>query len=545
MNNCRLQYLKTCNYCNKQFTDEWKYKAHIRAHANNEKGIIYIGSGCSDPLEKCKFCHIMLQANDRYDHILAYHEEQTFLKKCGVCNKVLLTETEYKIHIRNEHDRNKRQLQHRIAPIKENNPVTDSTEKIVSLQENYFVSEPTNIETSKLVVESKREGEDLEYNENLWNDSENEFESEQQKKNKAHRRKEVTTNTKENSFVVEHSKTSDERIENHKYNKCTDSELEKQIAGKMNTATIMDIKGNTLESRSEKDTNSYIVVTEPADADRSLFQNSVVCKICKKQFASFSYLKLHFSTHKCELCDVIFVKGITRYSDMKSCHPNEMGMCKFCDSRFRDESSKDSHMNQMHPNSVEEQPPYEFQCSLCENYFASSDSLKQHMNIHSTEKAYMCDVCKSSFSNPYALTRHKKKHVLHTGNKLPKCETCERTFTELRDLKRHQLTHERSKPFCCKFLPKRFKMLVQLREHEEICQDPAIRKFPCETCGHRFKTNIHLKNHMLRCHGEKRHLCDICNKLYSRKDRLMAHMATHGLEKQFKCERSVAKNFIH
>eukprot|EP00092_Neocalanus_flemingeri_P010726 GFUD01011554.1.p1 GENE.GFUD01011554.1~~GFUD01011554.1.p1 ORF type:complete len:326 (+),score=87.01 GFUD01011554.1:56-1033(+) len=73
-------------------------------------------------------------------------------------------------------------------------------------------------------------------------------------------------------------------------------------------------------------------------------------------------------------------------------------------------------------------------CGQCGKTFPSAGRLKLHMNVHSEDKPYKCDVCEKGFSAPASLKNHK---LLHTGETF-KCEYCDYSAVQKGNLKSHR-----------------------------------------------------------------------------------------------------------
>ena len=83
-------------------------------------------------------------------------------------------------------------------------------------------------------------------------------------------------------------------------------------------------------------------------------------------------------------------------------------------------------------------------------YYASfkSDGLPSHMQTHSLDRPYKCDVCGKGFKQSHNLNSHKK---IHTGDQ-PKnhlCTVCDYAAVTPHSLKIHMLTHTDERPFKC------------------------------------------------------------------------------------------------
>ncbi|CAH1776928.1 unnamed protein product [Owenia fusiformis] len=48
-------------------------------------------------------------------------------------------------------------------------------------------------------------------------------------------------------------------------------------------------------------------------------------------------------------------------------------------------------------------------CHICLKQFGKNQHLGYHMNIHTGERPFVCDICKESFGHPYKLSKHKAK----------------------------------------------------------------------------------------------------------------------------------------
>ena len=56
-----------------------------------------------------------------------------------------------------------------------------------------------------------------------------------------------------------------------------------------------------------------------------------------------------------------------------------------------------------------------FKCTVCSKGFLNTPSLKDHMNIHTGERPYMCKFCGDTFSSNGTHRMHEK--VKHLGKK--------------------------------------------------------------------------------------------------------------------------------
>ncbi|KAI4454402.1 krab domain c2h2 zinc finger [Holotrichia oblita] len=89
------------------------------------------------------------------------------------------------------------------------------------------------------------------------------------------------------------------------------------------------------------------------------------------------------------------------------------------------------------------------------------------------------------------------------------------------------------KIFACDICPKVFKRREHLHQHVKL--HTGFRPFGCENCKKTFMRKEHLMRHLTSHTGLKNFTCNICDKAFSRNDNLLKHKKTH--EKQtFTCE---------
>lgn len=55
-------------------------------------------------------------------------------------------------------------------------------------------------------------------------------------------------------------------------------------------------------------------------------------------------------------------------------------------------------------------------CSTCGKTFSNARVLKSHMNIHTGQRPYTCDLCIRSFTHYTALVTHRKIHTNTQSN---------------------------------------------------------------------------------------------------------------------------------
>ncbi|KAJ4445086.1 hypothetical protein ANN_06885 [Periplaneta americana] len=172
-----------------------------------------------------------------------------------------------------------------------------------------------------------------------------------------------------------------------------------------------------------------------------------------------------------------------------------------------------------------------FRCDVCEECFLESESLDNHMRVHTGEKNFKCDICGKYFSHSGYLTTHKRQH---TGERPFKCSECGKTFSQSGHLKGHVRRHTGEKPFRCDSYGKCFSHAGNLKAHKR--KHTGKKPFKCRECDRSFSRLGHLETHARQHSGEKPFKCDICGKCFSQPSCLQRHHLKHTGEKPFQCD---------
>merc|ERR1719419_763565 len=119
--------------------------------------------------------------------------------------------------------------------------------------------------------------------------------------------------------------------------------------------------------------------------------------------------------------------------------------------------------------------------------------------------SYTCDICNRAIKGKVMLQAHKfqehHENPEFEASSFPEdkfaCRVCLKLFTRNSDVKAHIL-----------------------RVH---CGD---RRYPCTTCGKRFKESTHLRKHLYTHTGERPHFCTLCSKGFQTSSDLKRHKKT-------------------
>ncbi|KAL4707887.1 hypothetical protein ACJJTC_010322 [Scirpophaga incertulas] len=133
-------------------------------------------------------------------------------------------------------------------------------------------------------------------------------------------------------------------------------------------------------------------------------------------------------------------------------------------------------------------------CEICGKH---TRNLLSHLDMHSTEKPYSCNICDKRFKFKSGLVIHK---AVHDPTPRKTCEICGKTFHVLAQYRRHYVYHANERKYACDTCGKRFNTLDILRVHNRIHTDE--RPFTCQDCGKTFRTAGCVSRHKRIVHNK-------------------------------------------
>ncbi|XP_055852306.1 zinc finger protein 91 isoform X1 [Episyrphus balteatus] len=279
------------------------------------------------------------------------------------------------------------------------------------------------------------------------------------------------------------------------------------------------------------------------------------CDICGKSFLWVKDLTRHQKTHQtedekfeCTWCFRVFMRRDNLKVHMKVhqnathillpdiyylARPNgaKLAQCKLCDQQYTNISDLAEHIQNGHIKlqmlSITPNPAS----------YSITNALGYEMDINDSEteregedEKYVCDLCDARYNRRFKLLQHQQS--LHYSDNIPhKCIDCSFKCVSELVLNYHMRTQCMNlvKQFRCSKCTMRFMWKENLENHESLIHD-GKRKHTCTVCKKDFATQHDLRNHT-ECKApaeEKLFKCDLCDRKYNRKDRLMKHAKVHA-----------------
>ncbi len=237
------------------------------------------------------------------------------------------------------------------------------------------------------------------------------------------------------------------------------------------------------------------------------------CAVCDKSFRRKKHLSAHARTHPneedlmCNECGDTFMT----LPELRSHDCLKPYKCSSCDFQADTVRGVKMHERIVHA-SVGDNGERQYTCDLCGHSCLSNTHLTNHMRQVHDANRHRCDICGKAFPWQQSLVMHRRTHlgvappVGATGEKQFRCDTCDYKCSRRSDLKAHKRTHLRG-------------------------------RYHCTRCDFSTQFSSNLRNHMRNIHKQAQPLqCGMCDKRFSGRDNLRAHMRTHATKRPYKCE---------
>ncbi|XP_078037446.1 uncharacterized protein LOC144470319 isoform X8 [Augochlora pura] len=229
--------------------------------------------------------------------------------------------------------------------------------------------------------------------------------------------------------------------------------------------------------------------------------------------------------HTCEICYASFDRKSKHTRHMYKHSNSRPHKCEICSKGFKTSAHLARHMD------IHEEPVTWHKCSLCDFKARTKPYLKIHyIRKHTEDYNYKCEQCGKMFKVQSDYTTHVKDHDTESCV----CDICGSSYPSKSSLYFHKYYKHKTKvkKFQCQTCKKKFKTQKNLNSHMELHKI----KYVCEQCGMESKTKYGLTKHLRTHSGEKSYLCAICGKTFGCLSSQKIHLLTHVGERPYVCD---------
>lgn len=234
--------------------------------------------------------------------------------------------------------------------------------------------------------------------------------------------------------------------------------------------------------------------------------SNLKCSICDEEIESFSKFKAH-------LIDAHEKALVKNHSDgvIPFSFSSDQYTCIECGENFTLFFNLNKHMNKHYQSHV---------CDFCGKGFAAVHRLKSHMLSHEMG-SYPCEKCGAVLRTKTIWYNHLSK--IHGPKTKYACPHCEKKFVNYTVRINHlKEAHGLKTEYECTYCPAVFKLYNARTKHvKNVHIRERVNR--CHICPSKFVTVAELRSHVLT-HGDERFQCEICKKLFTRKNALRVHI---------------------
>ncbi|XP_037030432.1 zinc finger protein 93-like [Bradysia coprophila] len=264
------------------------------------------------------------------------------------------------------------------------------------------------------------------------------------------------------------------------------------------------------------------------------------CSYCDKKFKLKYSKKLHERVHTgerpymCDTCGFSFTQRglLIRHKELHN-KPKKKKLpriinkqhgnvkCELCDSVFSNIVNMKSHLTKKHKHvgSTIWEMKLNTTCMKCHKTFTDVEELQAHKKTH---LEFVCNICKSRYSNVRSLEQHIAKHA--DKDRPFKCDECGAAYIRKSHLQQHYTgMHTKIRPHICMFCNKAFAQTFQLKTHIKLVHHKE-KPYRCKHCERAFSTSVQLNQHMQYHTGNFRYQCIVCEKCFITHQALTKHM---------------------
>ncbi|XP_050664321.1 zinc finger protein 675-like isoform X2 [Leptidea sinapis] len=270
-------------------------------------------------------------------------------------------------------------------------------------------------------------------------------------------------------------------------------------------------------------------VTPPLEMSTSHYKGHIMtrydCGVCQERSLDVDTICEHHDTTHTHLPDPRETESETgKCADVSvslETHKTRM-QCSDCDKTFSHRAGLMNHRIVVH------EYKNEFPCNVCKKVFRWKNSLKRHLEKHTTNEGSggYCSACGIGFSSVSSLQRHLRNSLKHvTPDQLRFiCDHCKRRFADKTKLRDHiEDKHLNRTTYQCYICHKPSKSRVGLDQHIRNVHKGRPNNKICHYCGKGFPTKVQLESHIRTHTGERPFICEYCPTTFSQQSNLYKH----------------------
>lgn len=294
----------------------------------------------------------------------------------------------------------------------------------------------------------------------------------------------------------------------------------------------------------------------PLDPNRPR-KHDFKCYICKSEsHGTAEALMLHLNSvhldklpYTCPKCvmETVVIKTVQKLNLHLRQHLNPE-KCPYCDKRYTTMNNVATHIEIAHSD---DKSQTSWTCKHCEAEFTSKSSLVHHMKLHTT--AASCELCGKVFKERSKLRIHIQRR--HEKVKKYECHICHKKLVSLDSVQNHIKTYHTDQVYKCRYCEKTYKSEITHRYHEKKHEEnpnyvaakdwsayytvvegqentTGVKMKKCNLCG---VTCTAMGFHLSTVHFPTEHRCDICGTTFKRKTYFLTHVLEHTQGKAEKC----------
>ena len=269
------------------------------------------------------------------------------------------------------------------------------------------------------------------------------------------------------------------------------------------------------------------------------------CKICKRHFSFYSYLRRHcMEKHKLSLMRRPTKKSKkTQVSDDKNGSKEAASgiQCSECHKHFKSRKYLDRHLIKKHgfPRKKQGRPKkYDdpnglYRCNKCDKILQMRQK-SQHERYHrsgegkSDVNTVVCDVCGLLFSK-IGIVAHARAH---SAGHL-KCLHCNLEFNSIKELESHRYQVHYKKVAQCNVCGIVLASKKGLNQHVRSVHMQE-KHSKCDICGMEFYQKAKMERHRL-IHFDAQFQCSVCERKFKDEHSMKRHEKTHTRDVKYVC----------